>query len=271
MNDKLIHFKNTSCKEAAKLVENDLSFSVLYNILHFNCTDIFTNNKSIVICYSNYPYPIWVWVKDINNQEDVNTVKDCLKNYYLLKGDYNIIIEDELLSKLCECDDYFKNTKIKMDLLSYRLDNLVEISYDVDGYFGLAKIEDLDYLAVLFKDMYYEMEHLEFSIEECKNKVIDHINKKTLYVWYNGLDEIVCLTSKGAFGEYSKISSVYTLPNKRRKGYAINLVYQVSKIIKQEGLTPVLYTDGSYIASNECYKKIGFYQVGRLVNFEKDV
>lgn len=271
MNNKLTYYQNSSCDEAAKIVEKDLSFSVLHNILHFNCKDIYTNHNSIVICYSTPPYPIWVYVKDIENIEDIKVVKDCLKNNYLLKGDFNIIADEKLLNKLIELDDYFSNTKIKMDLLSYRLDELIDISYKVDGHFELAKEKDLDYLAVLFKDMIYEMEQLTFSIDECKEKVKTHLSNKTLFTWINSKDEIVCLTSKGGFGSYSKISSVYTLPSERRKGYAINLVYNVSRIIKEEGLTPVLYTDGGYVASNECYKKIGFYQVGRLVNFEKDV
>jgi len=33
-----------------------------------------------------------------------------------------------------------------------------------------------------------------------------------------------------------------------------------------DGLIPILYTNGDYVASNDCYKKIGYVQVGKLVD-----
>ena len=62
----------------------------------------------------------------------------------------------------------------------------------------------------------------------------------------------------------ASINLVYTLPKERRKHYAENLVYQVTKLAVNEGLSPMLYTDADYPASNECYKKIGYVLRGSL-------
>ena len=57
---------------------------------------------------------------------------------------------------------------------------------------------------------------------------------------------------------------MYTKPEHRRGHYAENLVSKVSQIAAAEGLTPMLYTDADYIASNACYEKIGYIRRGEL-------
>jgi predicted GNAT family acetyltransferase len=77
------------------------------------------------------------------------------------------------------------------------------------------------------------------------------------------------MANKGCIGEFGKVAAVYTVPKHRRLGYAINLVGELTRMIMREGLVPALYTDGGYSASNECYKKIGYKQVGRLLMVNK--
>ena len=57
---------------------------------------------------------------------------------------------------------------------------------------------------------------------------------------------------------------VYTREEYRRRHYAENLVYAVTKTAKDAGYTPTLYTDADYAASNACYKKIGYKLKGTL-------
>lgn len=269
MAKKLDHYKNSSNVQLRSLIKKEISYSVLYSILGYNCTDIFTDNDSIIICYSNFPYPVWVYCKDINNVQNVSLIADCIKNYYFNKGIFNIMLSDELLEKLVELDDIFSKVKVKLELLSYKLNELLDVTHSCDGHMELANEKDLELLSIMIKDMAFEMEGFVFSLEESKQKALEFIKNKTLFAWKNNNDEIVALTSKGRIENYSKVSSVYTLPNERRKGYAMNLVYGVSKSIIDEGLTPILYTDGSNPASNDCYKKIGYKYMGRLVNIDK--
>ncbi len=65
-------------------------------------------------------------------------------------------------------------------------------------------------------------------------------------------------------GDLASISFVYTRPEYRRKHYAENLVYQVTKLAMQAGYTPMLYTDADYKASNACYEKLGYKLQGKL-------
>lgn len=268
-SSQLIHLKNTSNIKLLKFVEGNITYFVLHRILQNDCTDIFTNNESVIICYSNAPYPIWIWCKDTNNENDIISIAQCIKANYPLEDGYNIIMSYELLEQLKKFDSYFENVSLKMEVLSYQLEELNELNRSCDGYVELAKVEDLEEIACMFKDMNYEMEGFVFSLEKCKEKALFFINLNQLYTWKNQNNEIVALTSKKIEGNYGSIASVYTLPKERRKGYAINLVYTVSKELLSEKITPILYTNGNYVASNECYKKIGFKQVGRICNIKR--
>ena len=53
-------------------------------------------------------------------------------------------------------------------------------------------------------------------------------------------------------------STIYTICNRL-----------VKKELLSNDITPILYTNGNYIASNECYRKIGFEQVGRICNIKR--
>lgn len=266
--NNVIHYINKSNKNLINIIDDSITYSVLKNIMQYNCNDIYTNNESIIICYSNPPYPIWVWCKDISNKEDILSISNILIKEYISKGKCNFIISEYLLNELIKVNDIFKKLIYKMELLSYKLEEINNINYKCDGYMRKATMKDVDYLTLINKDAHYEMEGFTFSLDECKNKVIDLINHDNLYVWCNDNHEIVATTNVLVDGIYSKISLVYTVPSYRRKGYAINLVYSVSKILLDNKLIPILYTDGGYKASNECYKKIGYRQIGKLINVE---
>ncbi len=253
-----------------KLIEDNITYSVLSKILQGKCTDIYTNNQSFIICYSSYPYPIWVWCKDINNGEDISSIAKYLKESYLTKGKYNIILRSDLLEKLKETDPIYHNLSLKMEVLSYKLDELNKIKRFNEGMMRLASNNDLEVLAKIKKASYLEMEGFEFTLEECKNKTLEQIKNGVLYVWVNPNDEIIATASIRLDGKYASVGGVYTLPKYRRKGYATSIVYTLSNLLLKQNLTPILYTEGGYIASNECYKKIGYKLVGRLLKLENN-
>lgn len=47
-----------------------LAFSVLYNIVNKKCTLVLTDHERFIICYSAFPFPVWIWnVADITEEE----------------------------------------------------------------------------------------------------------------------------------------------------------------------------------------------------------
>lgn len=263
------HYKFTSKPELVNIIDESATFAILKKILHYNCTDIFTNHQSFVICYTNAPYPIWIWCKHPYDTNDIQTIADVLKVEFWDKRDYRLIISEDLLQEIAKIHQVFAKTHKKMSLFSYELRQINTINYKCDGHMRRPKPTEIDTLAMHYHNASIEMEGHDFSLEDCKKIITGYIQNDELFVWVDDNDEIVATANKILDGDYAKIAFVYTLPTHRRRGYAINLVHKVSQMLLNDGLIPILYTNGGYAASNECYKKIGYVQVGKLVDVEK--
>lgn len=266
----LKHYQNQSCPSLAELMrEEAITYSVLINILQGECTDIFTDSENMVVCYSASPWPVWVWCKNPEDVADVMEIGQCLKENFAVEQGYEIILSYELLDKLRELDGYFRDVKDGMGLLSYRLDAIHAIERPCEGSVSLVREEEILPLVGVWHDMHIEMTGRDHTPEHCEETMRRMVEKKCLFAWRNDAGEIMALTGRGDHAPFSKITSVYTLPQHRRKGYAINLVHAVTETILADGFTPILYTDAGYAASNACYQKIGYRQVGRLTSIRK--
>lgn len=265
----LTHYKNQSCEELCRLIENEkITYSVLYNILGRRCTDIFTDHENVIICYSNAPFPVWVWCKDTENAESLNLIVQCIREHLPFeKGHYHIM--SEKLWQALKNATYFENTYIDIDMLSYRLDNILPVDKIADGKIELADTTDIDIFAGFFHDFELEAEGIDHEMEYCREHMDEAIERNQLFAWRNEQNQLVAMTQNVKTDNFARLSAVYTAPEYRRKGYAYNLVHSLCKTAVQSGMTPILYADSSYGPSNECYKKIGFTLVDRLCHIRK--
>ncbi|MBE6987271.1 MAG: GNAT family N-acetyltransferase [Ruminococcaceae bacterium] len=265
----LTHYKNQSCEELIELLKGDeITFSVLFAILRRRCTDIFTDHENVILCYSNAPFPVWVWCKDMADTKAVELIGACIKDHFPFeKGHYHIMIEK--LWQALKNDSYFENTYIDIDMLSYRLDNILPVDKIADGKIELADTTDIDIFAGFFHDFELEAEGIDHEMEYCREHMDEAIERNQLFAWRNEQNQLVAMTQNVKTDNFARLSAVYTAPEYRRKGYAYNLVHSLCKTAVQSGMTPILYADSSYGPSNECYKKIGFTLVDRLCHIRK--
>ena len=269
MEYDLDHYENESVEDIVRLLEKDeVTFSVLLSILKRPCNHTYTNHKNIIICYSSAPYPVWVWYNG-NKNDELKSIAECLKNEFPMDKGYHYNLEYELLEDLQEIDDYFKELPVKMGLFSYRLNRIRPFLKKCEGKLSIPQLEDLDMLAEYWQAAVKEMEEFDFTLDQCMDTVLRKIEDGTLHIWINDDEEIVALCDCNGIGKYRKISGVYTLPNHRRKGYALNLVKEVTHSILEDDLIPILYTNSNYEASNACYKKIGYKVEGKLCTVGK--
>lgn len=266
----LHHDQNQACPEASNLLKQDaITYSVLIKILQGECAHIFTDMKNSIVCHSGSPWPVWTWCRDVEDREAVAQIAGCLKENFPVEQDFDCILSYALLEKLRETDAYFQTVNRGMGLLSYRLDHLRDINHSCGGSMGFVREGDIPSLIGVWQDMHMEMEGRSFTPEHCERSIRRRVEEKSLFAWRNDAGNIVALTGRGDQEGYGKITSVYTLPEYRRKGYAINLVHGVTKTILQDGLIPILYTNADYAASNACYQKIGYTLVGQLTSIRK--
>ncbi len=266
MSTKTLNYTNTAVPQTAELLRGDdaITFSVLSNILHGTCTQTVTDLESFILCYSTAPYPVWVWCKDEADDTQISEISAALQTYFPAEKGFRWNMTYTLFEALKNYDPYFAPLSTAMGLLSYRMDEILPITHPCEGTCDLAKPEEVDLLCKLWHDACLEMEGFDHSEDFCRARVHEYMDKNGLFVWRNVNGEITAITSRKDTAPFSKVATVYTVPEHRRKGYAMNLVHTVSAGMLKDGFTPILYTDANYAASNACYKKIGYREVAAL-------
>ena len=249
--------------------DDAITFFVLGRILNGPCSDIFTDGENVMICLSARPYPVWIWCKDEDDAQSVAAVAECLKAHFPLEEGYRYNLSYGMLDSLRRADEEFAVARISENLFSYRLDALLPASHPCDGQLERATMAQADKLTGMFQAAVFEMEHMERPLEDCRAAILEKIEAGQQFIWRSGEGEIVAITSYRVTAPYGSVAGVYTLPAHRRRGYAMSLVHGVTAHVLEMGLTPILYTDADYSASNACYQKLGYRQVGSLCTVGK--
>lgn len=261
-----VRLENACSEEDISLLKKDvIPFSVLASILKTPCEKIYTDHESAVICLSSSLHPVWIWAKDGGKQADIVKIASVLKEEFPLEGGFSYNFSSELLAFLTAADAYFLKAQKKMGLISYRQDTLVPPEKQANGGYYRVRMDELDAFSAIWRDATYEMTGQERDEEFCRERVKKHILSSDMFAWRDENGELAAICAKSDIFPFSKLSAVYTLPAFRRKGCASNLVSAVSMLIHEEGMIPILYTDEGNLASNDCYKKLGFTEVKRLI------
>ena len=249
-----------------KLLEKDTySFFVLRRIIGSECSLLLTDHERLIICFTGEPYPVWIWTPNNVLDKEYENAYQNVKENGLLDGKHTFNVKYELA-------EYFINRaandnltlKIKMNMLAYDCQNPVPPKSEVDGAILKCTEKDVDDL-VDFLDLFHkEVEVDKKGIVEYRQDAENYAKTGRLYFWVNDQGRKIASCQYTPTGDMASLNLVYTQKAYRRKHYAENLVYQVTKIVQDLGYTPMLYTNADYVASNACYEKIGYVMRGKL-------
>ena len=93
----------------------------------------------------------------------------------------------------------------------------------------------------------------------------------TFYVWKDENEKIVAMIDYTMVNKYDEVAHAYTIPEERKKGYMANSIYELTKIIIEKGLIPILSADYNYAASNRCYQNVGYHLNDKVVIFSNQL
>lgn len=249
-----------------QILETDkYTFFVLRRIMGGKCELILTDHERLIICFTGKPFPIWIWTPDDATEAEMERAYQIVSEHALLNGEYHFNLKYDLAKYFMEravLDG--KTLSISLNMLAYDCRNPVKPTAIADGSIYRCSREDIEEL-VDFLDLF----HKETGIDqkERNDYRVDaeaYINSGNMYLWKNKLGTNVASCKFAPDGNMASINFVFTRPEFRRRHYAENLVYQVTKLAMSEGYVPVLYTDADSIASNACYEKIGYVLRGKL-------
>ncbi|MDE6441842.1 MAG: GNAT family N-acetyltransferase [Clostridia bacterium] len=249
-----------------KILENNkYTFFVLCRIMGGKCELLLTDHERLIVCFSCRPFPVWIWTEDGANEDDMERAYQLAERYSLLDGEHRFNLKYDLAHyfiKRAAADN--KRLSIFTNMYAYDCRKLIAPTVIADGSIQRCCSEDVDELASFLDLFHKELKMDQTDLNNYRLQAEARINSGNTFFWKDSRGNNVASCYFTPNGNTASISLVFTRPEFRRKHYAENLVYQVTKIVMDAGYVPMLYTDADYTASNACYNKIGYVLQGKL-------
>ena len=236
-------------------------FLILQN-LNSETLELYSDEENYVLCRGSIEYPTWIWTKDNFDKSLLSEIEEAI-NLYRLGKETRFTCKKELYDLLVA--DKFESLGDYYFEMGYLVCDKPITPKQVDGYMDLVKEEDKEILTSFIYNESREIDDVkDLTIEETKKIFDARLNRGSYYVWKNDKDQIVCQANYSIADGNAKMSGVYTVPEARGKGYAANIIYQLTNKALAEGYHASLYTD---IPSNKAYKNAGYVENDVLINF----
>ena len=249
-----------------KILEKDkYTFFVLSRIMGGECKLLLTDHERLIVCFSCDPYPVWIWTPEDVTEEEKKKAYEIAKENGLLTGGHTFNLKYDLA-------DYFIKRSfedgaalfIKTNMFAYDCPDPIEPHIPADGALHKCVSEDFEELVAFMSFFHRETGVDQADLPAYRRKAEEAIKSENHFFWKNAEGKNVAICNFRPNGPLAGIGLVYTREEYRRRHYAENLVYQVSKMAREAGYMPMLYTDADYAASNACYEKIGYILRGKL-------
>lgn len=259
--------KNSKVFELPEFQKDKYKFNLIYLMLESDTALFISDEENYIIGRGTIGYPTWIWTKDNLSKEKVQEIEENLKLYLTDEEKNQFTCKKELYDYLVENNYKYLNQEdyFEMGFLYCKEPKKPKLT---DGYIDKGKENDLEIITNYWYSSCKEMNDWEpITIEQAKEDAKEMINSGCLYVWKNQEGKIVTMGTYKENKGQARIRHVYTPKEERGKAYAANLIYEMTKLLLEKQLVPLLYTDYNYIPSNKAYINAGYEDTGILINF----
>lgn len=253
---------NRDSKIFQKLIflKEQYKFHLLLKMFWFDEHLFHSDEETYIIGRGSPGYPIWIWTKDNIDYLKVQDIEEDLQEF-LNPGKNNITSKKELYDYFAKEYDNISDYS-EMGFLICKKMNEVKKS---DGYMDKPDYGDKMLLAKYWIEERKDDGEI-VSMTDALQMVDYWLEQENFYVWRNSTGKVVSTASFDVMYNQAKITNVYTAKDERNKGYCTSLVSEVTRLILENNLVPMLYTNNKE-ASKHAYSKVGFEQSGSLINF----
>lgn len=244
-------------------------FNIIFKMLQSDNPLFMSDGANYIIGRGTLGYPTWIWTRNLISRDKILEIEELLELYltdserdkFTCKRElYDYLVSDNF--EYLNLEDYFE--------MGTLVCSKVKKPRDCDGYLDRITKDEIDIIADYWFNSSLEMSDIDLKSitrEEAFIDALEMFNSGNLYVWRNKDKKIVCMATYSVISEQATIRHVYTSLEDRGRGYAANLIYEITKELLERGLVPLLYTDYNYIPSNKAYINAGYEDMGILINF----
>lgn len=259
--------KNSKVFELSEFVKDQYKFNIIFKNLDSPTLELYSDEENYLICRGSVKWPTWIWTKDNFDVSKIDEIEELIRLYLTGEEKTKFTCKKELYDLLVDrgfkelnLDDYFE--------MGFLICHETKRPKVCDGILDKPTEVDRDVLVKYWFDDNQEMNGVDpITMEQAQKDVDEFIKSDSFYVLRNREGKIVSMASYGITGNQAKLSHVYTPTSERGKGYAANLIYEMTNDLLAKGYIPLLYTDYNYIPSNKAYINAGYEDTGILINF----
>ena len=258
--------------ESDEFQKDKYKFNIVSKILAGDEVLLYSDGENYFLARNKVGMPTWIWTKDeLEDKQILEEIKEAIGLYltdleydqFTCKKEYYDFLMQDVYDKLNR-EDYFE--------LGFLTCNKLKSVKQTDGNMEICTKKDDENLLNLFIQFTEFMNktlksNKKATLEELQEEMNSQIEQERLFCWKNKNGKIVCIANFQILGDTARIGHVFTLVEERGKGYAANLIHDLTERLLTVGLKPLLYTDYNYPASNRAYINAGYEDKGILINF----
>lgn len=251
-----------------KLVQgnDEITYNLFYLVRGCEDARIYTDDKSYIVAQSNVHTPIWVFANEFFDAQAENEVYQILSDCVKENPKVHVNAKEEFISGVfarLEKEQNVKYEKYK-GLIAYKCPQVKLV--EEKGQLLTPRTEHKERMIDLVKQCTEDISHKEMPHEEAVAFAEKNVDSDSLFLWQDG--DIVSMARIAQRNEkYARINYVVTDRAQRNKGYVKMLVGNVTKLLLEQGVLPMLYADDNNPYSNAAYQKIGYLKVGEVTEF----
>lgn len=246
----------------------EVQFNLFYKIIEGKDVIALKTKDNNAIALQNPGFAMWLWINEGLDKASVDNIINSLC--------YEL--EEDKLFKISGKPEYVKSFAKKYSKL---LDGDYRLALSMETYQckKVIKPENVQGRMIRAKSCHADIiaEYCAGFVLDCFGAVVSKksqipgaeamINAGNLFLWQvNG--EIVSMASVAHRSKrYARINNVYTPTLQRKKGFASALTAELSSMVMEEGLIPMLYADIKNPDSNKVYKSVGYKECGRIDDY----
>lgn len=241
------------------------TFSVLSRVLHGPCALILSDHAQLIFCHTTAPYPVWLWTPDGPSPELCDRAWQLICRHRPFSEGHRYNLKYDLAhAVIARAAKAGQKIRVATNMYAYDCPGAIAPDVPADGHLHRCTDADLDVAAQLVEAFHRAVHEGPFDAERHRRIAEEHVAGGNFFLWQTDAGEVAGCCSIRRDAGLGCVGSVYVRPEFRRRHYAQHMVYRLTRLIGEEGLTPMLYTDADYAASNACYEKIGYVLRGKL-------
>lgn len=254
-----------------KLMSEDekILFNLFYLIADSAASFWVTDDKSYIIGQTNENLPMWIWTKDILDDNAKAEIKSVLLERLEANPQLKVTGHEERLKEILKQISQEKKAGYEVSVpMNIYVCRRVTNTKKAPGHAILSDESHKPVLEKFITGMVDNLEHRPMKAGEAEGFAEAVAGSGKLFLWEDAgvVTSMAMITHRT--DEFARINTVYTDPGQRGKGYAGMLVGEVTQKILEENRIPMLYTEQDNVCSNATYKRIGYTLCGQLTEFK---